>query len=197
MAGPRATRNLSEMVEQLGTQLDLLDEYARHAFLERRAEFLPEVAGKLRILLVRSNANKPLLFRVADELRCVPELILGGPPIRRPTGVPGPGDKITLDRFFDLLAVTVQTSAGHVSMTKRELIRAWCEQLGGVHEDWAVDEALVNAVRAPILIGGMKPSEIELSNSVRITLQYGRQLVETGRERCMSTTGGNDKGAPP
>jgi hypothetical protein len=66
-------------------------------------------------------------------------------------------------------------------MTKRELIRAWCEQLGGAHEDWAVDEALVNAIHAPISVGGMQPTAMELRNLARRTLRYGRHLVEFGR----------------
>ena len=181
MPGPRARRELEEMVEQLSRQLDLLDEYACHAFVERRSEFLPEVAGKLRILLVRSRNNVPLLFEVAQRLDVVPKVVLDGPPIKAPPGEPGPGDEIALNQFFEMNAVTIRTSAGLVTMTKRELIRAWCEQLGGAHEDWAVDEALINAVRSPILIGGMQPSAMELRNSVRITLQHGRRLVELGR----------------
>jgi hypothetical protein len=100
MAGPRITRELIDMVQQLDRQLNLSEEHARQAFGERRDDFLPEVAGKLRILLVRSKNNKPLLFRVAEELNHVPEIVLGGPPIKPPPGQPGPGDKITLDRFF-------------------------------------------------------------------------------------------------
>jgi hypothetical protein len=180
MPGPRISRELAEMIDQLDRQLVLLQEFGRHAFEEHRQEYLPEVATKLRILLVRSKQNAPLLFRVADALKVEPSVVLDGPPIRPPPGEPGPGDKITLDRFFDLHAVTIRTSIGLVSMTKRELIRAWCEQLGGVHEDWEVEEALINALRTPILLGGMQPSAMELRNSMRIALEHGRRLVQLG-----------------
>jgi len=182
MRGPRTDRDLAEMVNQLDTQLNLLEEYAHKAFVDRRDEVLPEVAGKLRILLVRSQKNVPLLFEVAKRLSVVPKVVIDGPPIRRPPGESVAGDELTLDEFFDLQAMTIRTSAGLITMTKRELIRAWCEQLGGVHEDWAVDEALVNAIRAPIRLGGMQPTSMELRNSVRTTLHHGRRLVELARK---------------
>lgn len=183
MSGPRTSRQLAEMIEQLERQLNLLEEYARDAFEERRTEFLPEVAAKLRILLVRSRQNIPLLFRVADALGVVPKVVLDGPPLQPPPGRPGPGDEITLDKFFDLEAVTIRTSAGLVTMTKRELIRAWCEQLGGVHEDWEVEDALINAVHAPFFVNGMQLSALELSNCVRTTIREGRRLLAHAKKR--------------
>jgi hypothetical protein len=65
-------------------------------------------------------------------------------------------------------------------MTKQQLIRGWCEQLGGVHEDWAVEEALVNAVHLPVFIGGMQPSAIELRNCTLIALTHGKRIVQFG-----------------
>ena len=44
---------------------------------------LPEVATKLRVLLVRSKQNRPLLLEVAGQLGFTPIVTLGGPPIRR------------------------------------------------------------------------------------------------------------------
>jgi hypothetical protein len=170
------------MLDQLDRQLTLLEEYSAKAFDEGRAEYLPDIAGKLRILLVRSRNNTPLLFAVAERLGVVPHVKLDGPPIRPLPGESRPGDEIALDAFFDLQAVTIRTSAGLVAMSKRELIRAWCEQLGGVHEDWAVDEALVNAVRFPVRVGGMQPTVMELLNCARTALLHGKRLVQIGRE---------------
>jgi hypothetical protein len=180
------------MAGQLERQLRLLEEYSRRAFEHGEEDFLPEVAGKLRILIVRSRSNRPLLFEVADKLGVVPEITLGGPPVRGQPGEPGPGDTIPLDEFFDLDAVTIRTSSGLVTMTKRKLVAAWCQQLGGVHEDWSVEEALVNAVRFPIRIFGMQLSSIELSNTARITLHHGRILLERGRELGTLDSRGGD-----
>lgn len=186
MPGPRQDRDLSEMVHSLETQLNVLEEHAQKAFGERREEFLPEVATKLRVLLVRSRHNKPLLFEVADHLGIEMTVTLDGPPVLRsspenPHSVPG--DKLSLDAFFDLMAVMVRTSAGLVPMTKRELVRAWSEQLGGSHEDWSVDEALVNAVRTEVPILGFRPMLLELCNCVNTTLHHGRRVAAVAKER--------------
>ena len=178
MAGPRLDRELSEMVHSLRTQLSLLEDYSRRAFEEGRAEFRPEVAAKLRILLVASRHNKPLLLQLAARLGVTLEVVLDGPPIRRPPGEPGPGDRISLDAFYDLQAVTTRTSGGLITMSKRELIRAWAEQLGGAHEEWSVDEALIRAVKAPIFVNGMQPTVIELANCARTALHYGHLVLE-------------------
>jgi len=88
----------------------------------------------------------------------------------------------------DLDAVSVRTSDGLlVTLTKRELIRAWSEQLGGAHEDWAVDEALVKAVRIQGSFQGIQLTALELLNCARTTLNYGRQLVDLAQKRRRRT----------
>jgi hypothetical protein len=169
------------MVERLDAQLKLLEENGRQAFEQGDETYLPEVATKLRILLVRSRMNKPLLFEVAAQVGLKLQLSLDGPPMLKKEGEIGPGDTISLDEFFDLQAVTIRTSVGLITLTKRELIRAWAEQLGGAHEDWSVDEALINAVRFPLLITGMQPTVMELRNCAGIALQHGRRIVATAR----------------
>lgn len=178
MKKPRIKRDLPEMVNQLERQLRLLAEYSEHAFEDGRSHYLPEIAGKLRILLVRSRFNHPLLFRVAEHINYTPKVELSGPPVRPLPGEPGPNEVITLDRFFDLHAVTIRTWQGPARMTKRELIRAWCEQLGGVHEDWEVDEELANTLGLPIIIGGMHPGAYELRICAQTALQHGQQIIE-------------------
>jgi hypothetical protein len=180
MPGPRISRELSEMVERLERQLDMLEGFAQAAFAEGKDEFLPEVATKLRVLLVRSRQNRPLLIEVADRFGIPLNVTLDCPPVE---GGPRAGDVLSLDAFFDLQAVTVRTSAGLASMTKRELIRAWSEQLGGAHEDWSVDESLVNAVRIEVPILGLRPSVMELGNCARTAVRCGREVVRLARER--------------
>ena len=158
------------MLQSLRTQLSLLEDYSRKAFQEGRAEFRPEVATKLRILLVKSRQNKPLLLELAARLGLTLEVVVDGPPYRR--------GQISLDAFYDLQAVTTRTSDGLITMSKRELIRAWAEQLGGAHEDWSVDEALVRAVNTPVFVNGVQPTVIELENCARTALRYGHHVLE-------------------
>ena len=180
-------RTLADMVEQLETQLRLLREYSDRAFGDKQDEYLPEVAGKLRLLLVKSRHNKPLLLEVADQLGVNLEVTIHGPPgLQYPAGdlTEGRcrvGDRITLDAFFDLLAVGVKTSSGFITLTKRELIRAWCEQLGGVHEDWSVDEEVVKAIKTGLTVGGYEPCVLELNNCARSALQHGQRVLAAAR----------------
>ncbi len=169
------------MLGRLESQLALLSEYSQNAFEQGRPEFLPEVATKLRLLVVRSRQNTPLLLEVAD-VKLPLTVTLGGPPgIRSIEGI-GAGDQMSLDAFFDLQAMSIPTSAGSVSMTKRELIRAASEQLGGAHADWAVSEALLNAVSEQILIGGMTPAALELRGCARAALAHGARVVARTHE---------------
>ena len=147
---------------------------------------MTEVAAKLRVLLVRSNQNTPLLFEVATQIGFTPTVTLDGPPLLKVPGEPGPGDTISLDAFYDLDAIRMRTSAGFITLTKRELIRAWAEQLGGAHEDWSVDEAILNAIHAPIRIGGVQPTAMELLNCARLAITQGRHIVDIGRAHLES-----------
>jgi hypothetical protein len=79
MAGPRRGRELSEMVDQLERRLNKLDAFAQAAFAEGREEFLPEVATRLRVLLVRSRHNRPSLLEVASALGIPLTVTLDGP----------------------------------------------------------------------------------------------------------------------
>lgn len=178
VANPRKNRQLSEMIHRLETQLELLHQYSEQAFGRGRAEYYGEVATKLRILLVRSRTNKPLLLEIADRVKVPLNVTLGGPPVEPPKGEPGPGETVTLDRFFNLSAMHIRTSGGLVGISKREMICAWCEQLGGAHEDWAIEEAILNALQLPWLVNGIHPAVIELHNCAKIALQYGDHLLD-------------------
>ena len=178
VAKPSKNRQLSEMIHRLETQLELLHQYSEQAFGRGHAEYYGEVATKLRILLVRSRHNTPLLLEIANRLKVPLNLTLGGPPVQPPKGEPGPGDTITLDRFFDLSAMHIRTSSGLVRISKREMIRAWCEKLGGAHEDWDIDEAILNALELPWVVNGIHLAVIELRNCAKIALQYGDHLLD-------------------
>ena len=179
------------MVERLASQLHVLNHVAKLAFgPERRNDFLAEVATKLRVLTVRSKHNKPLLLEVADRLSITVTVKLGGPPI--PFDHNGksymPGDDVPLDEFLDFDALMIRTSAGLITFTKRQLIRAWSEQLGGAHEDWAVDEGLINALNSGIQLGGMDPTAMELRNTARVVLARGNDVVDRARALLKDST---------
>jgi len=176
-------RQFNEMVASLESQLKLIADYSYKAFDQQQSEYLPEIATKLRVLLIRSGSNKPLLFEVAARLNLVLNITLDkdAPPVEPIPGEPIPGETITLDRYFDLNSVMVGTSNGLVAISKRNLIRAWSEQLGGAHVDWALDESLKNALEAPFLIDNMPLLAQELKSSAKIALDCGTLLLEKAK----------------
>jgi hypothetical protein len=132
MRSPQVDRELAEMVAELSRQLRVLQHSGVLAFgPEQNADYLPEVATKLRSLLVRSRMNTPLSREVASWIELPRTITLGARPLLKAKGDPSPGlgNTISLDRFFDLIAIAVRTARRMVPLTKRDIIRAWCEQL--------------------------------------------------------------------
>jgi hypothetical protein len=86
----------------------------------------------LRLLLVEAGSNKALLFRVAAAYKA-----------RITFRHPDPNHPRTWDELLD----TPMMQRGDKSVTFRNAIRSWAEQLGGTHEDWLIDEMLVATQR--------------------------------------------------
>ena len=164
------------MVERLEIQLSLLNDYTRNAFIDGKHHYCSEVATKLRLLLVRSKSNDPLLLNIADKFKVELVVTLAPPPVKRLDDPTGP---ISLDRYFDLTAYMYRGSDGIVQVSKRQIIRAWCEQYGGAHEDWAVDDWIRLALRPYMLtFDGLNPVQMELRSSANTALEYGRYVLD-------------------
>jgi hypothetical protein len=59
---PKIKRSQSEMLEALKEHRDLLREYHDRACMGGDNRFLGEVAGKLRLLVLKTGRNRPLLL---------------------------------------------------------------------------------------------------------------------------------------
>jgi hypothetical protein len=68
-------------------------------------------------------------------------------------------------------------SRGLVSLTKAQLIDAWSQQVGGAHEDRAVDEELAHALFGGIYIGGLPAAAAELAVTTRTVLHAADRFV--------------------
>lgn len=177
----RRAREDRDLVEKLERQLGLLRKFSESAFQRLEPAYFPEVANKLRLLLVKSRMNTPLLFAAADRFNVELKVIVPPGAVSRPESE----GEMTLDHFFDLIAYRHRKPDGTLgTATKRELIRAWCEQEGGAHLDWEVEEWLVQALRpVPIRLNGLEPSQIVLRNCANAALQHGASVVEAGYRR--------------
>jgi len=155
----------------------LLHAHAQRAFDEGDADYFGEVAGKLR-LLVGEHGNKPLLLDLIDEMAAPVTITLGGPPIQPLPGRPGPGDQLTLREYLGLEAMILRVpSRGLVSFTKAQLIGAWSQEVGAVHEDRAVDEELAHALFGGIRLGGLPAAAAELAVTTRTVLHAADQFL--------------------
>ena len=122
-ADSRPPRDLVEMVGRLEAQLNKLEEFAARAFAGGEIEFLPEVANKLRLLIVRSPKNTPLLFEVAARLgvTLAAPLREGPKMLERHPNDPPPGTPIPLDDFFDRQAFSGTTPNGAYTVSYTHL----------------------------------------------------------------------------
>ena len=177
--GKRPPRELQEMVVSVKRHLRLLREYAQKAFLEADGDYGGEVAGKLRLLVTRFGSHRPLLLDLMQETGIQPKVTLGGPPVIREPGEPGPGDEITLAEYLELGAIGTRVPNGDFVMLKKtQFIRAWAEQTGSSHEDWEMDPALRAILSFPVYIGSLHGALAELRVTTETVLHIADRFLQ-------------------
>jgi len=175
----RVNRTNKEMAEALLKHMALLREYAEKCFIHGEANYAGEVAGKLRLLVTRFGSNRPLLLDLMNKFDSNIKVTLGGPPIKRPPGVPRAGDEITLEEYLQLDALGVRIPSGDfVMLTKVELIRAWAQQTGASHEDWTMEPELKSALDFPLQIMGLQATAAELRVTTETVIHVGDQFID-------------------
>lgn len=138
----RARRSRDEMVQALARHTRLLRAYAELALSNE--DYLGEIAGKLRLLIVETKQNTPLLLAVANEFAIDLK--------------PSASTALTYSEFLDSMAFAYNLdSPDFVTVSYRDLIRSWAEQQGAPHEDWDVDEPLAALFSMKGKIDGRSP----------------------------------------
>ncbi len=167
------------MVSALRRHVRLLETYAHKVYVENDDDYAGEIAGKLRLLVTSFGSNEPLLLQLMRETGIEPPIVLGGPPQCRQPGKPGPGDTITLEQYMNLDAIGIRVPSGaFVETTKSQFIRAWAQQTGSSHEDWAMDESVAAILSSPICIGGVPGALAELKTTVDAVLNVAHKFLE-------------------
>jgi hypothetical protein len=160
----RVQRPVADMAAALSNHVTLLSRYI-DAAAAGDPLYLGEIAGKLRLLVIRKGSHKPLLLRFAELTGDELTVTLDGPPIPPLPGQPGAGDTISIETFLDLVAVALPTpdSGGRlVPLSHREFVTAWAEQYGAAHEDWSPPETFHARVAVPVRLGGMEAHALTL-----------------------------------
>lgn len=153
---PKAPRPPDEMVESLRRHVRLLEEYAEQAFHQGNSDFAGEIAGKLRLLVVKFRSNEPLLLRLMEAYSSDIRVTLAPSPIKYPPEDEWMAKPMTIEQYLGLHAVTIRIPTGElVSLTNTQLIRAWAEQSGSAHEDWDMDESLRAIMTMPLVFFGL------------------------------------------
>jgi hypothetical protein len=134
-----------DLLEALLRHVELLREYSQKAFEQGKGDYLGEVAGKLRVLVVETRMNKPLLLALMKKFGSRTQVLLDDPYEQ---------DHISLDQFMERLCVAIRTDSGMKSFTNREFVATWAQQHGAAHEDWEHDEGFAAVRASGIFIGG-------------------------------------------
>ena len=129
----RIGRSKYDMLIALARHVRLLESYTELAMTND--DYLGEIAGKVRLLVVKTKQNKPLLLTVAEAF---------GAPVPQGQAATPETPAMTWPEVLQLPALHVEYGGGRPSMTMsfQDLIRAWAEQTGAPHEDWSMDEGL-------------------------------------------------------
>lgn len=124
----KVQRSTSALLKKLLLHLKLLNELSDKAFYEcEHEDYLGEVAGKLRVLVIETRTNKPLLINLMHHFEY------------ERAWINGIGVEKTLRTFMYGLAVMHRDAC---EFSYEKTIRYLSQQSGGSHEDWELDPEL-------------------------------------------------------
>jgi hypothetical protein len=149
--------------------MSLLEEYYRKAFEEGDDRYLGEIAGKLRLLVVRGKRNRPLLLDFMEKVNSSVKVSLDSPIITEP---------ITIDEYLDQLMLFVRLKDGPISFTNREFVLAWAQQHGAAHEDIAHDRGYAASRALNVEIFGQPSHKWNLGAVARTVISVANSFLQ-------------------
>jgi hypothetical protein len=165
------------MAEALATHVSLMGAYIVKVE-EGEDQYLGEIAGKLRLLVLKKGANKPLLIRVAALSGYELTYRYGDTP-----GIedgPQPFEEIAFDTWLKRTAAIIQTESsapGHVELSHADLVAVWAEQAGSAHEDWSHTESFKTIRGMELYVLGHPIENVALLQMARDVHQIARPLI--------------------
>jgi len=197
-------RKRFELTQAMESHLYFLWEARQH--YPQQPDRYKQIAAELRVLVCKTRTNRPLLLNLMDEYGFLYEVQPPGPPLDKqsislvedfqtPTflapevGPANLGDEGTLEErlqkqialrrplpfreYVDrALAVYIRPHA----YSHRELTLAIAQQLGGSHEDNAVDQSIVEM--SNFFIGGDAGHVAPLLNFAKLVLRVGSEFLK-------------------
>lgn len=165
----RIPRSDESLINALKNHLALLEEYSQRAFNQNDLKYCGEVAGKLRVLVLRSRLNTPLLLDLMEKYQIQVNVTLN---FEETT--------ITMDEYLDRLAYAIRVKEhGMVEVSNRQLVGLWAQQYGASHEDWELDIDLAAGLNSDIYIGGLQATVRVLRAISNTVLSVGSEFLKT------------------
>jgi hypothetical protein len=142
----RVNRSRDDLISRLREHRSILSDYHEKACRELKHEYLGEIAGKLRLLTLRSKWNRPLLLDLMAETGSTVPITIDSPRGRFVTDLPA---------YLERPAGGVKLPSGQlVTLSKSDLIALWSQQSGAAHEDWELDEPLAAVFANGLFVNG-------------------------------------------
>ena len=129
----------------LHEQIRLLEEHIQQLTINKKSEYLGEIAGKLRLLVYERGNNIPLLLSLMDEFQIASKIKVEGNLDTIPIDVlplthPFPGDEITLREYLNMVAFWRDVHKKTIVYTHNDFIKIGSQQDGAAHIDSKLDE---------------------------------------------------------
>ncbi|MBI2405556.1 hypothetical protein HYV21_00680 [Candidatus Microgenomates bacterium] len=160
----KVVREEAELINELKEQLDLLGD-AIQKVNSGDFKYAKILSSILRILVIETPTNKPLLFNLAENYNYEPRVIIDSP-----FGIKTTSLKLHLkDLFF-------ASGTEKINMSNEEFIKIASQQDGGSHVDPTIDFDYQFANEG-ILIGGLPPKVLKLRILANHVLKVGKELL--------------------
>lgn len=154
----------AQLVNELKDQLSLLNDSIQKINLGD-LKYSKTISGILRILVIKTPTNRPLLFDLAKDYDFEPGVVIDSP-----FGI----KKQTLREYLKELFFASNTEK--FRMTNEEFIKIASQQDGGSHVDSTIDFGYQFA-NEDILIGGLPPKVLNLRILANHVLKTGKELI--------------------
>lgn len=153
-----------ELINELKEQLNLLEEAIKKVN-SGDFKYTKTLSSILRILVIKTPSNKPLLFNLAQAYNYEPMVIIDSP-----FGIKTMPLKVHLkDLYF-------ASGTEKIKMSNEEFIKIASQQDGGSHFDPTIDFGYQFSNKG-ILIGGLPPKVLKLRILANHVLKAGSELL--------------------
>ena len=150
---PKIKRSENDLIRALRRHLRIEASHHRAVFVDGNTDLVGALAVELRILVLKSRNNTPLLRKLMTQTEIEVPVHLGDVP---PGLYPGhdPIRGMSLEAYLAVRAINRRISTGElVSFTNGDLVQGLANKLGGAHEDWTIPEGLARIISDRVFIG--------------------------------------------